>query len=131
MTVETIAELFRCHLCGRQFPTQLDRIEHKIDVDHQQEEKAMGDLENELTGIEGAQATEHTDVQRIIADLEAKGTAGTITDDERARLEALKAEIAADTAAIDAGDPAPVVTDPGSGDGTTPPAGDGSATTAE
>lgn len=103
--------IFRCH-CGLGFRTQLDRIEHKIDANHRTEEKFMGDLDNELTDIEGAEASEHTDVQRIIADLEAKATDGTITDEERARLEALKSEIAADDAAINAGDPAPVVTDP-------------------
>jgi len=98
----------------------LDRLErHLGTVQHDQrtEERIMGKLDDELDGIEAAEATEHDDIQRIIADLEAKATDGTITDAEAARLDALKTAIAADTAAIDAGDPAPVTpADPSTGD---------------
>lgn len=87
--------------------TQLNRIERKLDALIQRMEIDMSELDAELTDIETAEAAEHADIERVITDLEAKDQAGTLTDDERTRLEALKAEIAADTAAIDAADPAP------------------------
>lgn len=99
--------MFRCiKHCDREFATQLDRVEHKLD-ELLKGVKIMGnELDTELDGIEAGVSAEHVDVQRIITDLEAKATDGSITDDERARLEALKAEIAADDAAINTADPA-------------------------
>lgn len=126
---EVEAATFACE-CGEQFPTQLDRIEHKLDVEHTQEEQHMSELDTKLATISGALDTLSADDQRIIADLQTLQASGqTLTPDQEAQLDSILAKVQAVDAAVNAGDPAPVVTPPasgddGSGDGSTPPVDD-------
>jgi hypothetical protein len=102
---------------------QLARIEHKLDAHHRQEEQHMGEIDQKLDGIADAETAEEAaldaleaDEQRELADLQAlKDQPGVeLTpeqaqrfDDLTARATAVTARLQADTAAIDAVDPAP------------------------
>ena len=107
---------------GPESRAQLDRIERLIRALAQRMEIDMSELDDKLTAIETAEAGEETalatlgaDEQRELADLQALQAGGqTLTADQAARLDALAAKVAqdtaavqADTAAIDAADPAP------------------------
>ena|SRR5215467_5343189 len=84
---------------------RLTRIEIVLRAIYREVRKDMAELDDELDSIEAAESAEQADLARVIADLEAKAQAGTITDEERSRLQALQAAIEADTAALDQADP--------------------------
>lgn len=112
---------FRCEHCGKPFGSQLDRIEHKIDANHAQEEKFMSEIDDKLDAEDAALTGLEADEQRELADLTALQAQQPLTADEAARFDALTARVTAADAAINAADPAPATpapTDPGTGDTT-------------
>ena len=83
----------------------------------------VNELDAELTGIEAAQATEQATEDKVLADLEAKEQSGAITDEERTRLEAIRATAVAQTTELEAADaPAPAPVDGTPVDGGSEPA---------
>lgn len=122
-----LRELLTLHLL-LDVRARLIRIEAKMDHDNTE-------LGQELDQIEADEATEAAAIDHVLADLEAKEAAGTLTGDEHQRLEAIRAEIRRQTDEVNAADPAPatvpdpgsVVTEPANPTETVPSAGDGSA----
>lgn len=70
---------------------------------------------------QGTLGTQITDLQAQIADLQTQLANGTISADQLTALQATADDLAATHAEAVAALPAPVPTDPGTGDGTTPP----------
>jgi peptidoglycan hydrolase CwlO-like protein len=104
----------------------LAAIKRELGILHTEQEHFMGTFEDKMAAINAALDTLSADDQRVLADLQAlKDAQGTLTTDQEAQLDALLAKVQGEDAAVDAADPAPVVTPPadggdtGEGDGTT------------
>ncbi len=109
--------LFRCHHCRQDFPTQLDRIEHKLDLLITEGEQTKMELDDKLAAISAAVDTLSADDARVLADLQAlKDSQGSLNADQEAELDALLAKVQAEDAAVNAADPAPAAPADGSGD---------------
>ena len=89
---------------AEQVSKDLAAIRRELRIDHQQEEKHMAELDDRLAELQAAEDTNTASLARLIADFEA--APGTLNDAQRAALDALKAEIVGNAAAIDAADPA-------------------------
>lgn len=79
-----VIPLFRCHHCREDFPTQLARVEHKLDLVIEQNGKIM------------------TDQQHLDADVAELGTALTNISDEIVALKNQPGAPALDFTALDA-----------------------------
>jgi len=92
---------FLCHHCRHPFPTQLDRIEHKLDVQHLDKEKIMGALEN----LQAADLAEEGELETFLADI-----AGVLDGHSDPAIQAVADSINARVAKMQAADP--VVVEP-------------------
>jgi hypothetical protein len=102
---------------------QLDRIERLQQALAIRMEIDMSELDDRLDDLAAAEDSNTAALARLIADFEG---AGNLTDDQRAKLDALKQHIVDNQAAIDAADPAPAPPADGGGESPEPPAvGDG------
>lgn len=81
---------------------RLARIERALGIIHQEEEQHMGEIDDRLADLKVVADTNSGKLARLITDFESKGE---LTDDQRAALDALKAEIVGNSDAIDAADP--------------------------
>jgi uncharacterized coiled-coil protein SlyX len=99
----------------RRLVQSLARIERALGIIHEEQENNMAELDDRLAELKAVADTNSGKLAHLITDFENRGP---LTDDQRAALDALKAEIVGNSDAIDAADP---VTP---GDGTPLPAGD-------
>lgn len=129
------------HLADGQAAIRADlaAIKRELGIVKTEQENFMSDFDTKVAAINASLDTLSADDQRVLADLQAlKDSQGTLTPDQDAQLDALLAKVQGEDAAVNAADPAPVVTPPtdggdtpvdGSGDGTTPTDGSGDGST--
>jgi uncharacterized coiled-coil protein SlyX len=87
---------------AKQVSKDLAAIKRVLGIIHREQEHDMAELDDRLADLQAAEDTNTAKLARLITDFEA---AGTLTPDQTAALDALKAEIVGNSDAIDAADP--------------------------
>lgn len=80
----------------------LAAIKRELGIHHTEQEHHMSEIDDRIADLQAAEDTNTGKLARLITDFESKGE---LTDEQRAALDALKAEIVGNSDAIDAADP--------------------------